>query len=386
MLKGKGTLRSVANKMKKLFTIFIIPIISIVILGMSPRQEGIERNIKVLIKKNISTVKVNGSVLNLYDQRGAFLKKMNGPIFISCQTKGMMLNRISLDATVIQFESENKIVKIGENGYRGRMIFSKNMNQKGMDVINEIPLEEYLKGVVPAEMDPEAPLEALKAQAVAARTYAYYYMLQNAHSTYDMELPQNTQAYKGILCETEKTSQAVEETRGIILKYEDQVYPTFYHTQCGGFTTSSSKVWSVTEDGTTEIHCRPCGQQKGNQWSYRIRMKDFRKRLEESGYFFQENSKIIIYRNSFTNRVEIVKIGNNQISANELRKILGPNRLKSTFFEASLNSRTINFFGRGWGHGVGLCQFGAIELAKEGKSFKRILKYYYPKNRMFKAG
>lgn len=373
-------------KNEKNFIVLILLLLLFTLLGMSPRQEKIRRNIRILLENNVHSIKLSGLILNVYDEKGILLRKVNGPVWVSEQSDGVTLNRIHTKRNIIQFQSQRDILEIGENEYRGRVIIKKNDNKKGIEVINDLPLEEYLKGVIPAEMDTQAPLEALKAQAVAARTYAYYYMRQNKDKSYDMELPQNTQAYKGLKLETEITNKAIEETKGMILKYENDVYPAFFHAKCGGFTIQASKVWPKTEDMTSEVYCKPCSLKKTNEWSYTIKISDLRKKIEKCGYSIPVQSKIIFYRNSHTNRVENFRIGDQTISAAVLRKIVGPNQLKSTIFETSVDGSTIRFYGKGWGHGVGLCQSGAIELAKEGKSYKRILMYYYPKGRLIRTG
>jgi len=141
-----------------------------------------------------------------------------------------------------------KITPIGDylilNGkkYRGGIEIRK--SEKGLYVINDLDIEDYLKGVVPQEIDHKWEMEALKAQAVVARTYAFYYMKENKTKEYDVEASIMNQVYNGMDGEKFRTNIAVIETEGIVLTYKGKVIEAFYHASCGGHTENSGDVWA----------------------------------------------------------------------------------------------------------------------------------------------
>ena len=156
---------------------------------------------------------------------------------------------ISLNGKFYQIYSDNVVLKAPEGGfvsakgkwYRGYLII-QNKNKK-LTVINEVELEDYLKGVVPSEMPPSWELEALKAQAIAARSYTLANLGKRAVLGYDLKDTPEDQAYGGASAETVKTNNAVESTSNLVLTYNMKVVPAYYSASAGGQTLSASDAW-----------------------------------------------------------------------------------------------------------------------------------------------
>jgi len=248
---------------------------------------------------------------------------------------------------------------------------------KGLYVINDIPLEEYVKGVVAAEVGKNWDFEALKAQAVVARTYAVYQRLNSPGSMpYHLTSTVLDQVYKGsnIL---PNIVTAVDETRGEILTFGGKPIVAFYHSTSGGMTEDAAEVF-----GKDFPYLRPvktnCELSPYYMWEKIIPVAEIEKASELQGI-----KEISIASYTASGRAKELKItletGSATVLATELRKKLGWDRLPSTLITAiSRNNSLMVFEGRGYGHGVGMCQWSALQMAKEGKTYRQILSYFYP--------
>lgn len=265
--------------------------------------------------------------------------------------------------------------------------------------VKEADLEQYVRGVVAAEMPVNFELEALKAQAVAARTYFWgrykgvYKSSDNRHPdacictdpAHCQAWKSKEEAYKawGSLSAKsnwEKLTSAIRETKGIIITYKNAIANPFFHSNSGGRTENIEDVWggkgvpylkSVVSKGEEEA--------KVYKKTISMKEKDFIEKLNEkySDLEFDEGDFINnIEALSFTQggRISTIKVGNKVLKGNDIRSIFS---LNSTNFKIEEKKDTIYITTIGYGHGVGMSQWGANYLAKEGMSFEEILKYYY---------
>ncbi|MEE8328553.1 MAG: SpoIID/LytB domain-containing protein [Thermodesulfovibrionia bacterium] len=257
--------------------------------------------------------------------------------------------------------------------YRGFIEVRKDEN--GLYFINELPFEKYIEGVVAAETGKEWTIEALKAQAVISRTYAIYKKNQNSGKAYHITSSVLHQVYKGD--NANKTiSKAVKETEGEILTYEGSLIEAFYHSTCRGKTELPDVVWGGSFPYLISVPCR--GKHSPYEhWQRRFHLEEIEKTLGLNGI-----KDISIISFTPTGRVALLKFitddSDIEIKATDLRKLLGYRELPSTLFSLTIEGGDVIFTGGGYGHGVGLSQWGALELANEGKSYKTILAYYYP--------
>ncbi len=262
---------------------------------------------------------------------------------------------------------------INDSVYRGFIEVRKDEN--GLYFINELPFEKYIEGVVAAETGKEWTIEALKAQAVISRTYAVYKKNQNAGKAYHITSSVLHQVYKGDN-ENKIISEAVKETEGEILTYEGSPIEAFYHSTCRGKTELPDAVWGKSFPYLTSVPCR--GKRSPYEyWQRRFHLEEIEKALGLNGI-----KDISIISFTSTGRVALLKFiaddSEIEIKATDLRKLLGYRELPSTLFSLTIEGGDVIFTGGGYGHGVGLSQWGALELANEGKNYKTILAYYYP--------
>lgn len=259
--------------------------------------------------------------------------------------------------------------------------------------IEVIDLEEYIKGVVAAEMPAEFELEALKAQAVAARTYAVKNMLlidenkgvNEAHITSSEKTDQAFQNKEKLKQKWDskfddyytKIAMAVNTTRGLILTYDNKPIEAYYHSTSGEKTASAKEVWGNDLPYLQSVPCTWDTQSSRYLDNKEFSLKELENKLNrpiEMPASINNQSLINILERTDSGRVAKVKIGDTVFSGQQIRELLN---LRSTNFNFDLKENKVLINTVGYGHGVGMCQYGANGQAKEGRSFKDILTYYY---------
>jgi len=308
------------------------------------------------------------------------------------------------DEVYIDSKGLNRIVLDG-NSYRGKILIHV-ISKNSFSIINKVELEDYLKGVVGCEMMKNFEPEALKAQAVIARTYALKYLGKHASQGFDLCNSDHCQVYKGIGAEDPRTTAAVMRTRNYVLLYKGELIKAFYHSDSGGYTASSKDVWG----GKSYPYLKAVKDEFSagaphHRWEFRISKDKLIKRLKKRGIINDNFLEIKVVDTDLYGRVKLISINNTVYSANKLRSMLGTTKLYSNAFkifseapdlsaykdlsieerinmiieqeEKKSNKDEIVFVGYGCGHGVGLSQWGANGMAKQGYSFRDILNYYY---------
>ena len=228
------------------------------------------------------------------------------------------------------------------------------------------------------------PMEALKTQAVAARTYAMYRKKIRKHKEFDVTNDTFSQVYGGRSAERYRTNLAVKKTRGEILSFNGEVLSAYYHSTCGGVTLSSNDVWQ--EEILIPLRgakCNYCYNSPHYKWKRNFHLQDIQEKLNAEGYQAGTIKDIRVDKRTKEGLVQILKItGRNgevvKVSGKEFRGILGPNLIKSSRYRIKMKGYYCDIIGRGWGHGVGMCQWGTRGMAKQRYNYKTILNYYYP--------
>ncbi|MDR3667388.1 MAG: SpoIID/LytB domain-containing protein [Ignavibacteriaceae bacterium] len=302
-------------------------------------------------------------------------------------------------AKFFQVLPENSVsIKVIDKYYKGAFRIASRNNK--IQVINTLSLEEYIKGVVPMEMPVgkgTENFEALKAFSICVRTYAIKKL--NSNNNYDIYNDTRDQVYGGENSEQIISNKAVEETRGLILTYNNTPASTFYHSTCGGYTEDGSNVFQVTnapylqsiKDGEEPL----CSISPKFQWTETYPELEFVNRLRIAGLVTGPEWKLASI--SINSRFNSGRVNEMQITlkcdslqdkivkiyGNNIRKIIRTSDnsaiLNSSFFDLNVdNKNNVVLSGKGNGHGVGLCQWGAINLSRQGKDFVYILSHYYP--------
>lgn len=261
-------------------------------------------------------------------------------------------------------------LKAGDMQVRGDVVVR--LFKGGLQLVNVIPLEDYLAAVLGSEMPVSFPLEALKAQAVAARTYALQKKIGAYGSAFHMGSSVLHQVYGGVNREDPKTRMAVEATRGEVLTHELAPIEAYFHASCGGRTESGQEALGRGLPYLQPADC-PCGSLPASHWSATLPASELQAALGQSP------EGLRIAGRTSTHRVtRVTTSGGGSLSGVELRRRLGYTRLKSLRFDVEKKGQDYVFTGRGYGHGAGLCQWGAKALADRGWTYREILSHYYP--------
>lgn len=245
----------------------------------------------------------------------------------------------------------------------------------GLYLINELPVEDYVKEVVVAEVGSNWEMEALKAQAVLSRTYGVYQKRINGNALFHITSSVLHQVYKGNNFDI-RVVYAVEETAGEILTFNGRPIEPFYHSTCGGRTENPEDVFGMSYPYLRSIESN-CEISPYWVWERRIPLTEIEKALN-----IARIREITVKSYTSTKRVKELTIvhdsGTTAIKATDLRKAIGWRRIPSTNFTITKDEDSVIFEGKGYGHGVGLCQWSALQMAREGKNYKEILSFFYP--------
>ncbi|XGB41464.1 MAG: SpoIID/LytB domain-containing protein [Nodosilinea sp. LVE1205-7] len=267
--------------------------------------------------------------------------------------------------------SNNGQILINNRGYRGRVLVVPQENR--VTAVNWVDLEAYLYSVLGGEMPTSWPQEALKAQAVAARSYALYQRERNRTNLYDVDSNTDSQVYRGLATEATSTIAAVDATRGQVLTYRGQVIEAVFHASSGGMTENVEDIWP---QALPYLRSVPDFDQNSPvfRWSQTFSMGEFQQRVPGLGRLVG----VLNPRTTPQGRVLSVELqgaeGQRRFSGTELRQALG---LKSNLFTITTVGDTVQVEGRGYGHGLGLSQWGARNLALGGYRYFQILAHYY---------
>ena len=351
--------------------------------------------LRVGLSSGQKTVTVQGNrdciLMLATDKKGSVKVKRGEVVTVTLSDKGFRAKGKKFSGEILELRTPNakdmKDLTISANGknYRGGLQLLRRGNN--MTVINILPSEQYLRGVLPEEMPPSWPKEALKSQAVAARTFALKNRKRHDSEGYDLCSSTHCQLYTGIAEEDKRADQAIFETDGEVLfaKPNGPIVDAPFHTDSGGMTENSEEVW-----GTSSSHLRAAKElkTKTQPWSKTVSLDVFQSKFNLGNIKKIELSSLEIGKKAkdrtTSGRVKTVYIvgkkGSKNVSGADMRSIFG---LKSTLFSVKLKGKQVIFNGYGWGHGLGMSQWGAMEFAKNGDDYKKILAHYY-RNTMIK--
>jgi len=291
-------------------------------------------------------------------------------------------------------ESKAGVLNWNRGGYNGKLNVILSKEGKGCDLINEISLERYISLLLTKEMNHKWPAEALKAQAVAARSYAYHKMSSGQVSKnkgyetfYDLENSQKHQVNGTFFDERQSTISAAKKTSGEILTLADgNSTPIFFHSKCGGHTLKPDQVWKNKIAGYASVKCEYCHSHGIKDWRVDINPKKLLSLMDETLRDYHSQKLIASSRfvkivpdrntNSYLRLYDGDKL--KVLKKSRLRVKLGFQSAMSNNYKVAKDKKGIHLRGKGHGHGVGLCQYGAYEMAKRGYNYKQILKHYFP--------
>jgi spoIID/lytB domain protein len=360
-----------------------------VIFAILPLQVSAswQPEISVGLSQGISEVQLSATngKLSVYEnpeQKPILVVPQGGTLDVRMMREQLVVNgrEIKGERLVIQPDTSG-FIQVNHTPYRGYIAILK---RTGLTVVNHVLVEDYLYGVVPKEMPPSWNADALRAQSVAARTFALKNRKRHSAEGFDLCSTSHCQVYEGMSAETRTTTAAVDSTHGEVLFYKGAIMDALFHTDSGGMTESSEYVW-----GSSVPYLRSVAevQMQTQPWNRTVSMSEFVQKLEKNGRAIGTLKEVRLSPltvgkgssdRSPSGRVRSAEFvgtkGRITLSGNDLRSTFS---LPSTLFSIRVGKTDINFSGYGSGHGLGLSQWGAQALADKGKSYKDILFHYY---------
>ena len=345
------------------------------------------RLVRVLLAENITSASVKHSgriYIYTQDLRKKFKISAPGTLTLRALKSGQ-IQAGSLQAVqpIIIEPAKDTTLTWDNNVYTGKLIIWP--ERKKFSLIEYADLETYLYGVLPYEMSHTWPLEALKAQAVAARTYTLKTLETTQHKPFDVYSDVRSQMYKGGGTQYESVRTAVDSTKNKVLTYEGKLFHTFYHGNCGGATDSVS-IWNPSVKAIKPLDGASCGydtHSKTYQWHMEIPREKIENYAQQSG-LSGKLKNIKVARKTRTGRATNITLqtskGSKTMPCNPFRLAAGLRSCKIT--KIHLQKRSVIFEGHGYGHGIGMCQDGAKGMALAGHSYEKILKHYYPGSKL----
>ena len=305
------------------------------------------------------------------EESARFQPVPEGRAVLAMRGEALTLNDVEVPDGVVRFKATaGEHLDVGQMKVQGDVVAIR--GKSGVQLVNVLALEDYLAGVLGSEMPRSFPAEALKAQAVAARTYALQKKLDGFEKPWHLGSSVISQVYKGLEAHDPRTREAVEATRGQVLTFKLQPIEAYFHASCGGRTETGAEALGRELPYLRAVTC-PCASLPQSKWSLSLSKQDAQKALGK------KPAALSVAGRSRTGRAQRVELGGGRsLDAVTFREKLGYLKLKSLAFEVEPQKDGWLLSGKGFGHGAGLCQWGANALAEKGRPYREILEHYYP--------
>ena len=321
--------------------------------------------------------------LNFYsDQATPFLTVAAGTrVYCRPGKDGLAIGSREAVKTPVRIQAAGEAgIEVNKRKYRGAV--RAYLREGRLLLVNEVPLEKYLYGVLALEVPASWPAAALQAQAVAARTYALYNIIKRTPELFDVFSTTASQAYGGLDSEKSASRQAVDETRGLVLSYGKKLALPLYHANSGAVTEAPEDIWGWSAPYLQSKADAFSRDTKNFTWDRSIAADELAVRLQQAGFTLPVLETIIPLQRDRSGRITRLALQAGQqtayLSGNSFRLLAGPGRIKSAQFTVARSKRSFIFNGSGYGHGVGMSQWGACSMARQGYRAEQILQWYYP--------
>jgi len=301
------------------------------------------------------------------------------------RNKDIYIGRDNLRTDRIRIELKKDLALLNKKKlkrYRGWIDIVRKKNNKFL-VVNRVDLEDYVRGVLYHEVSHRWPIEAIKAQAVATRSYAMYQMKMNKDQPYDVTSDIYSQVYGGKNAERFRTNIAVKRTSKLIMMHHNQVLPAYFHSNSGGHTENVQELWKHKLTPLQGVNDQYSIDAPNYHWKKNFKSSDIQKILNKQGLKIGLIKDIKVINRNGSGRIKNLKITDRQgnviiLTGKKFRSLIGSNIVRSNNFEIIMKGYYFDLVGKGWGHGVGMSQWGAYNMARKKIKYQKILQFYYP--------
>lgn len=334
--------------------------------------------VRIALIQNADTVKLaaaGGLVLE-----GAALSSDRKEVMVTTGSQAILIDNRKISGTEIGASAKSGTLTV--NGIKAWGTIRIRVVSGKLLVVNLLDVEDYLRGVVPMEVSVQWHPEVLKVQSIISRTYALFQAVSRRDKAFDLVATIQDQVYGGPSRWHAASDAAIAETAGLVLQHRGELVFAAYHSTSAGPTEDVREVWNFDFDYLRGVSCPFDATSPHFRWRRFIPIEKLQAALATNGRTVGVIASVTPYSWTASGRVSRVRILNSEgevvIRAEELRKALGYTELPSANFTVSSFGRLIQFDGQGAGHGVGLCQWGAKQLAEMGYTAEEIVRYYYP--------
>lgn len=363
---------------------FIILFLTLFNLTLLADETSNIPHVRVALLRGLSKISIDGRNLLIRDvwtYSSIFQSEEFSGLNLEVNSGTILLNKNDTETNWVTVIPLNGIMNLNSKPFRGKAEVAVDTDGK-LVVINELSLEDYLKGVINREISSAWEIDAVMAQAIVARTYALYKKRERTNRFYDLESSVLDQVYGGADTEDARVRYAVDNTRGMVLTYNDELIKPYYFSTCGGYTEDGNNVWGEAKPYLKMVRCKYCKESPVFNWTVNLSLSNIESTLRSAGYRIKGLNSIKVLSQYESGRVKKIRIsgesGTAILSGVDFRRIMGYDVIKSTMFNVSIEGGSAIFKGKGSGHGVGLCQWGAKGMAEAGYSYKEILEHYFP--------
>ncbi|MBN2545451.1 MAG: SpoIID/LytB domain-containing protein [Spirochaetes bacterium] len=335
---------------------------------------NLNEKIEITLKKHIKLINLTNNE-EIQSIKKIIIEKNN-------ENNKISINNAVLNDPFIIYSEKDRLIFINDKSYFGKIKIIP--GKETFDIINIVPMETYLISVLPAEMPLSFNEEALKAQVIVARTYAYQHIARYKNRReFDVDDTVRYQVYSGYnfnfnLDLQIKLYNAVKSTKDLIVVYNDKPILSYFHANSGGYIRSGLDYFGNNSNFPyLPDHYDPFSLfYPGSDWEYTLKINDFLTLFNCNDSTITNESMIL----NETGFIESIKLNNKNFSSKTIRQTAGIKNIKSERFSADIDliSQEITFKGIGYGHGVGLSQWGAQGMAESGFNYKEIINFYYP--------
>ncbi len=377
MKKMQLSLRCLTDLFLILILLFILPLNSNAqniadLLKSENFTEGFRPYLRIGIYVGVDSALIEGDA-EVFDKTGKVVAKIQGRYTLSVKNGKIAISNQLTNGDMIKFKSKFGLIKVGKRMFRGDIeVWLRNGK---LVLVNDLNIEDYVRGVINKEVIPSWHIETKKAQAVLARTFAVHQKMFNPRDKlFDLAPTVLDQVYDGLNQEDVTANQAVDSTRGEVITIGHNAVKIYFHSTCGGRTGSSQEVWKMRNDHLQAVDCPYCSNSRLYRWKRVLKSSFLTERFKAAGAKVGNVNNISTKRGA--TRVDSVIVNGQSFPVNRFREIVGFSTIWSNDFTVKKQGSNFVFEGKGAGHGVGACQWGMEGMARKNRNYRQILMHY----------
>ncbi len=385
----------------KFYKFFVTLVFAAFFVTLAVTSPSCARVIRVGLATGVASASISGRGITVQD---ASRRRASSASGFTAQARGnsVVINGKSFSSPVTVTSSAS--LSFAKFTYEGEIVLIASGGR--LTVVNRLDIEKYLRGVVSFEISPKWAQEVLKAQAIISRTFAIAQMGRHNSAGFDVCNADHCQVYKGTSVYNASTDRAISQTRDRVLTYKGQLAQTYFCSDSGGATANIADVWGKPIPYLI-VRKEPYPSESPNAtWEVTLTSAEIQNALAKKGKGVGTLRGISISQRDAAGRATALTFegsaGRSTMTSSNFRTLIGAKKLRSTFFDfssargknpaprkgtrapakgastANLSRGSVTLYGRGWGHGVGMSQWGAKAMADHGWSAEKILEFYYP--------